>query len=211
MNPITEEQLRRIMPAGKVFGLWTEALNDAMARYSIDNPQRAAAFLAQVAHESSELSRLVENLNYSAKRLMQVWPKRFPTFEKAALYERNPEKLADYVYANRLGNGDEASGDGWKYRGRGLIQITGRSNYRSVGEELDLPLESEPEKLEELLTAALSAAFFWKSRGLNELADDRSDDNDDEDFVKISVIINGGRVGLKERKAYWEVAKGVLA
>jgi putative chitinase len=210
MSNITKEQLTRIMPNCPNAELWTKPLNDAMERFEIDNSQRQAAFLAQVAHESNELRHLVENLNYAAERLLLVWPKRFSTLEKAKQYERNPEKLANYVYANRLGNGDEASGDGWRYRGRGLIQITGRGNYRTTGQGLALPLEQEPERLEEPDIAALSAAHFWKSRGLNELADDRNDDNDDEDFVRISVAINGGTVGLEKRKQLWDVAKNVL-
>lgn len=210
MSIITEDQFRRIMPNSTNTKVWTNALNEAMVRYDINNYHRVAAFLAQVAHESSELNRLVENLNYSAKRLMQVWPYRFPTLEKAMQYERNPQKLANYVYAKDSGNGEEAGGDGWRFRGRGIIQITGRGNYRETGQALGLPLELEPGLLEKPEVAALSAAYFWKSRGLNELADDRNDDNDDEDFEKISIIINGGRVGINERKRYWGRAKSVL-
>jgi putative chitinase len=177
----------------------------------IDTPARMAAFLAQVAHESSQLRRLVEYLDYSAARLMQVWPKHFATIGQATLYEHNPEKLANYIYANRLGNGDEGSGDGWTYRGRGLIQVTGRGNYRSTGAGLSLPLEAEPGRLEEPTFAALSAAYFWKSRGLNGLADSSDGDNGDDYFTRISEIINGGTEGLPERKAFWETAKSVLA
>ena len=162
------------------------------------------------AHESGQLTRLAENLNYSAKRLMQVWPNRFPALEKAQQYERNPEKLANYVYAKRLGNGDETSGDGWRYRGRGLIQLTGRGNYRAAAQGIGQPLEGQPELLEQPGPAALSAAWFWKSHGLNELADDRNDDNDTEDFRTVTKRINGGTVGLKERMAFWEKAKAVL-
>ena len=140
-----------------------------------------------------------------------TWPKRFPTIEKAVEYERNPEKIANFVYAKRLGNGDAATGDGWRFRGRGVLQITGRENYRSTGSNIDLDLEAAPELLEQPLAAALSAAHFWKSRGLNALADDRNDDNDDEDFVAITVLINGGKTGLAERRAYWDRAKTVLS
>jgi len=140
---------------------------------------------------------------------MQVWPRRFPTLKKARTYERNPEKLANYVYASRLGNGDEASGDGWRYRGRGLIQTTGRSNYRATGAALTLQLESEPTLLEEPDHASLSAAWFWKSHGLNELAD-AGGAGDEEDFETISIRINGGRAGLESRKKYWQAAKDAL-
>lgn len=203
----TESHLTAFLPNALQAAAWTAALSAAMDRFEINSAPRIAAFLAQVAHESAELRRVVENLNYSAKGLMRVWPKRFPTLEKALEYERQPEKLANYVYAKRLGNGDGASGDGWRFRGRGLLQITGRGNYRSCGRALELPLENEPERLETPDVAALAAAQFWHARGLNELADDRNDDNDDEDFVRISVIINGGRVGLAERRKYWERAR----
>jgi putative chitinase len=182
-----------------------------MGRFDITSAARMAAFLAQIAHESGQLTRLAENLNYAAKRLMQVWPNRFPTLEKAQQYERNPEKLANCVYAKRLSNGDEASGDGWRYRGRGIIQLTGRGNYRAAAMGIGLPLEDEPDLLLQPGPAALSAAWFWKSHGLNELADDQNDDNDIEDFRTITKRINGGTVGLNERLALWERAKGVLA
>ncbi len=210
MPQLDASQLTRIMPASPSPEIWTRALNDAMARFDIAGSQRMAAFLAQIAHESGQLSRLKENLNYSAARLMQVWPKRFPTLQKAQSYERNPEKLANYVYAGRLGNGDEASGDGWRFCGRGLIQLTGRGNPRAAAAGIGLPLESEPQLLEQPDAAALSAAWFWKSHGLNELADNGNDDDDLEDFTTITRRINGGTVGLKERIAFWKSAKGVL-
>lgn len=211
MPELTSSQLSAIMPACPDPDGWTAALNVAMARFDIMTAGRMAAFLAQLAHESGQLKRLVENLNYSAPRLMQVWPSRFPALDKAKLYERNPEKLANYVYAKRLGNGDEASGDGWRYRGRGLIQLTGRGNYRSAALGIGQPLEQQPELLEQPGPAALSAAWFWKSHGLNELADDRNDDDDTEDFKTITKRINGGTVGLKERMVFWEKAKAVLS
>lgn len=210
MSELTEQQLSAIMPGCPNATAWTGALNSAMARFHIDSTPRMAAFLAQVAHESGQLTRLQENLNYSAKRLMQVWPKRFPTPEKAARYEKNPEKLANHVYAGRLGNGDEASGDGWCFRGRGLIQLTGRGNYRAAGRGIGLALEQQPGLLEQPEAAALSAAWFWESHGLNELADNRSNDDDNEDFKTITRRINGGTVGLKERLALWERAKQAL-
>jgi putative chitinase len=211
MSLLTEARLAAFLPKLEDVPAWTAALDEAMDRFEINSPERVAAFLAQIACESSECSGLVEKLNYSAKRLMAVWPKRFPTLEKAALYANQPEKLANYVYAKRLGNGDEASGDGWRYRGRGLLQITGRANYRATGLALDLPLEEDPELLERPRAAALSAAEFWQSHRLNELADDRNDDEDDEDFVTISIIINGGRTGLDDRRRYWARAQAALA
>jgi len=210
MSILTETRFTVFLPDAPDIPTWTRVLNDAMDRFDVRTLHRVAVFLAQIAHESDEFRRVVENLNYTAKRLMQVWPKRFTSLAKARRYERQPKKLANYVYANRLGNGDDASGDGWRFRGRGLLQITGRGNYGATALALALPLEDHPELLEQPDVAALSAAQFWKSRGLNELADDRNDDNDDEDFVTISVIINGGRTGLESRKMYWARAQAVL-
>ena len=210
MASLEGAQLTAFLPTLARVDVWTPALNAAMERFEITTPYRAAAFLAQVAHESAEFSRLTENLSYTAARLCAVWPNRFPTLQAAQPYERNPELLANYVYARRLGNGDAASGDGWRFRGRGLIQLTGRGNYRSCGVALALALESEPERLESPVGAALAAAQFWQSRGLNHLADDQNDDNDDEDFVKITKIINGGTAGLKSRQQYWARARMVL-
>src|SRR5436190_4449696 len=210
MAGITPAQLTRFLPQLARVDVWTPALNAAMERFEITTPYRAAAFLAQVAHESGEFSRLTENLSYTAARLCAVWPNRFPTIEAAQPYERNPERLANYVYAKRLGNGDVTTGDGWRFRGRGLIQLTGRGNYRSCGTALTLPLEAEPQRLESPLAAALAAAQFWQSRGLNHLADDQNDDNDDEDFISITKIINGGTAGLKSRQQYWARARAAL-
>jgi putative chitinase len=210
MAELIPDQLAAIMPACPDAEAWTPALNSAMQRFEIATAERMAAFLAQLAHESGQMKRLAENLNYSAQRLMQVWPARFPTLDKALQYERNPQKLANYVYAKRLGNGDEASGDGWNYRGRGLVQLTGRGNYRAAALGIGMPLEEQPELLEQPAAAALSAAWFWKSHGLNELADDQNNDDDTEDFKTITKRINGGTLGMKERMAFWEKAKGVL-
>ena len=211
MSELTIQQLKKIMPGCKDPDTWIAALNTAMAQFEISSSARIAAFLSQVAHESSQLTRLSENLNYTAKRLNQVWPNRFPTVEKAQQYANNPEKLANYIYAKRLGNGEETSGDGWRFRGRGLIQLTGRGNYRAAAQGTGLPLEEQPDLLLQPAPAALSAAWFWKSHGLNELADDYNDDNDTQDFCTITKRINGGTVGLKERIALWEQAKAVLA
>jgi putative chitinase len=207
---LTEAQLAAFLPGLSNVSVWTAALNPALDRFEINTPQRGAAFLAQVAHESGEFKRLVESLSYTAARLCAVWPKRFATLEAAKPYERNPVALANFVYAMRLGNGDVASGDGWKFRGRGLIQLTGRGNYRSCGLAVTLPLEAEPERLESPVAAALAAAQFWQSRGLNHLADDENADNDDADFVRITKIINGGTAGLASRRAYWARAKTAL-
>ena len=208
---ISQVQLTAFLPALARPDAWTAALNTAMDRFEINTPQRAAAFLAQVAHESGEFKRLIENLSYSVAGLMKTWPTRFPTIAAAQPFERNQELIANRVYAGRLGNGDSASGDGWRFKGRGLIQLTGRGNYRSCGTAITLPLETQPELLEAPDAAALSAAQFWNSRGLNHLADDTNTDNDDEDFKTITRIINNGLTGLASRQAYWARAKTALA
>ena len=163
--PITEQQLLQILPRARpIAGIFVPALNRAMARWKIDSRVRQAAFLAQVGHESGQLRNLVENLNYSADALTRVWPLRFSA-QTASAYARQPEKIANKVYGGRMGNGPDASGDGWRYRGRGLLQITGRSNYREAGQGLGLPLEDDPGLLEQAEHAAQSAGWWWAKRG----------------------------------------------
>lgn len=205
-------QLRAIMPRCASPDLWADALNSAMRMYGIDaNADRVEMFLAEIALESDELARLSESLSYSADRLMQVWPKRFPAREIANKYANNPHALADYVYANRMGNGDEASGDGWTFRGRGPIQITGKANYQAFADSILEPSVMQcPDKLCTKQYGALSAAWFWKTHGLNELADDNVGDDQDRDFRSITKAINGGAIGLERRQAYLERARKAL-
>jgi putative chitinase len=210
VTPLTEARLAVIMPRVDA-PKWTAPLVEAMDRFTINRADVAASFLAHVAHESDECRRLSENLRYSAARLHGVWPKRFPTLESAKPYAFNPEKLANFVYANRMGNGPTASGDGWRFRGRGLLHTTGRSNYRAAGQALGLFLEEHPELLEQPLPAALAAAHFFTSGKCDELAQDLPDDDDQEDFRRITRLINGGLNGLAERQVYWERAKAVLS
>lgn len=211
MSSMTAAKLKAILPKCKDPEAWVAALVPAFEKYDIDSRERIAAFLSQTGHESGQFNVLEENLSYSAARLVQVWPKRFQTTAFAKSYERNPEKLANYVYANRIGNGPESSGDGYRFRGRGLIQLTGRSNYATASKAIGIDLLKNPEKLTEPAVAAMSAAWFWASRGLNELADDRTDDNDLEDFTTITKRINGGTVGLQERLALFKAARSALA
>lgn len=199
MAIFTADLLKTLLPKCKNPDSWVAPLNEICPKYGINSSDRLACFLAQVAYESGSFNILTENLSFSAKRLMEVWPKRFPTLDFAMQYAGNPEKLANYVYANRIGNGDIVSGDGYKYRGRGLIQLTGRSNYKRAGEHLNLPLLNQPDLLVEPHNSLLSAAWFWTSLGLNELADDKTDDDDLEDFTLITKRINGGLNGLKDR------------
>ena len=208
--PLTKDQLKAIMPRCDA-EQWIDPLNAAMERFEINTPARMAAFLAQLAHESTETTCLTEGLTYSrAERLCKVWPKRFPTPASAAPYVKNPQKLANYVYANRGGNGDESSGDGWRYRGRGLFQLTFKDNYRLAGEALNLPLVDDPDRVTTAAVAALTAAHYWQRLGLNALADHQPGDDEVKDFEGISIRINGGRTGLPERKKYWAKAQAAL-
>ena len=149
---------------------WTAPLYRAMTRCGINTRRRAVHFLAQIGHESAGLSRTEENLNYSAQRLREIWPSRF-TAELAADYARKPERIANRVYAKRMGNGPESSGDGWRYRGRSPIQLTGRDNYTRMAEQTGLPLVDMPALAIEVEEGALIAATWWQANGLNVLAD----------------------------------------
>lgn len=176
---------------------WVDVLNDAMAEFDINTPQRIGMFLAQLAHESAGFTRLEEGLRYSSiDRLKTVWPKRFGNMYEptAQQYVNNPRALASFVYAGRMGNGDESSGDGWRYRGRGLIQLTGLNNYRAAGMALGLDLVTDPDAAADPDIAARIAAWFWKSNGCNELADRG-------DFEGVTKRINGGTVGMADRIA----------
>ena len=178
---------------------WLPAVQMACAESGINTPNQIAAFLAQCAHESAGFTRLVENLNYSAEALIRVWPSRFLTMQFAMLYHRNPEKIANNVYANRMGNGPESSGDGWKYRGRGLKQLTGKDNYQRCGQALALDLVGNPDLLLSPRPAARSAGWFWKANNCGPLAEAR-------EFELLTKRINGGLIGLADRKARYERA-----
>jgi len=165
---------------------WAEHLTAAMDKYGIRKPRQQAAFIAQTGFESMWFQRTEENLKYSTpERIRAVWPYRFKSIDAARPFVRNPEKLANYVYANRIGNGDEHSGDGWRYRGRGLIQLTGKDNYREAQLGMELPLLATPDLLNLREYAALSAAWWWTDRNLNKLADV-------DDIDGISGYINRG-------------------
>ena len=200
--PITAQQLLQILPnAGQVADVFVPVLNIVMSRYQIVSVKRIAAFIAQVGHESGDLTRLVENLNYSADALRMTWPNRFDA-EMASAVARKPEQIANIAYGNRMGN--TAAGDGWKYRGRGLIQITGKNNYRVCGEALGLDLMAQPELMEKPQHACMSAAWFWATNGLNSLADAGK-------FDAITQRINGGQNGAADRHALYAKALKVLA
>lgn len=201
---VTAEQLKQIIPTllDNKCKEYLPYLLHTMNEFEISAPLRIVAFIAQTAHESAGYSAFSENLNYSAQALLKTWPARF-TQESAATYARQPEKIANHVYASRLGNGDETSGDGWKYRGRGVIQTTGRSNYKACGVGLNLDLVAFPELLEQPLNAFRSAGWYWKSRNCNFFADSG-------DFISLTKTINGGLNGLDDRKIYYIRAKSVF-
>ncbi len=228
--PITQQQLLQILPnAGQRVGIFLPALNRAMLRFKIDTPKRQAAFLAQVGHESGQMKSLVENLNYSADGLANSWASRYAEPDGKGGYLKidlkgrlrnkpnalalslagKPEQIANNVYASCMGNGSPVTGDGWKYRGRGLIQVTGKSNYIAAGTALQLDLLNQPELLEQADWAAMSAAHYWDARGLSALADAGA-------FQDIGSIINTGQPGrvpngAEDRKALYDKALKVLA
>lgn len=201
---LTIAAIQAALPAASTRSVekFADPLIKACAEFGINTPLRIAAFLAQVAHESGNFRYVAENLNYSEQGLRAVFGRYFADGE-AASFARRPEAIANRVYSNRLGNGDEASGDGWRYRGRGLIQITGRSNYGACGRGLGLDLIAHPDLLEQPTDAARSAAWFWRERDLNRLADDG-------DLETITRRINGGLNGFADRKNHYAHALQAL-
>jgi len=200
---ITQEQLGACIGNNPYLDHWTEALNKILPDYGIDTPQRVAAFIAQAAHESGNFTALHENLNYRAITLRKVFPKYFPTDEMAAQYAQKPERIANRVYANRMGNGPEESGDGFRYCGRGLIQLTGQQNYQNFADSIETPLEQIPDFLQTFEGAVQSACWFWENNNLNQYADT-------DDILTMTKRINGGTIGLEDRMRHYEHAKHVF-
>lgn len=185
---MTVEQLKALGIDAK----WLEPLNQTFKKYEINTPLRQAAFIGQCGHESNSFKTLEENLNYSAKGLMATWPSRFHEIDNAEKFERNPEMIANKVYGGRADLGNTEDGDGWKFHGRGLIQLTGRTNYTVCGLALGKPFAEHPELVLEPENAALSAGWFFNKRNLNSLADN-------EDWETMTKRINGGTNGIKDR------------
>ena len=199
--PITRDQFANALfedTTDEDIDKYFPALAAAMEEFEINSPKRMAMFLAQCAHESSYFRMTRENLNYSADGLRKIFPKYFKDRD-ANEYNRQPEKIANVVYASRMGNGDEDSGDGWRFCGRGFIQLTGRSNYTAFGTALGVDLINNPQYLESPEGAARSAAWFWHKNGLNKYADA-------DDIVSCTKRVNGGTIGLEDRKEIWEEA-----
>lgn len=198
---ITQEQLDKL----KIDAKWLVPLNETFFKYTISTINQQAAFIGQCMHESSGFKTLEENLHYSANALMRVWGSRFPDSDTAEKYANNPEKIANKVYAGRMGNMEE--GDGWKYRGRGLIGITGRENYLNVGLGIGQDLLTNPDLLLDPKWACMSAGWFWNKKNLNSLCDPLSDENIKEQTRRI----NGGFNGLDDRIAKIRTAVLVLS
>ena len=195
----TKQQLKEMIPKNPYVDQWFEAIYEILPEYEITTPQRVAAFLAQCAHESGGFVFLKENLNYKAASLRRVFPKYFPDDAIAAQYAGKGEMIANRVYANRMGNGDEASGDGFRYCGRGLIQLTGKNNYTFFAGSLDIPVEEASEYLQTFEGAVQSACFFWEQNKLNQWADAG-------DILTLTKRINGGTIGLEDRIKHYEHA-----
>ena len=213
---ITPIQLLRIAPRCPDTIAWAAALNEAMREFAIEGRLQSAHWLAQLAHESSEFTRLIENLNFTTpERIRDTWPTRFwlpsakeptqpPVRRDARGFVRAPVLLASYVYAGRNGNGNEASGDGWRYRGRGPIQLTGRANYARAGQALGLPLVEQPEIVTDPDVGARVAGWYWADRKIGPLADAN-------DIEAVTGKINGGAHGIEDRRRYLQTAMRVLS
>jgi putative chitinase len=201
-----KEHLNEIIGKNPYIDNWYHALCEILPKYEINTPERVAAFVAQCAHESGGFKFLKENLNYKAASLRKVFPKYFPDDEIANQYANHPNKqeaIASRIYANRMGNGDEASGDGFRYLGRGLIQLTGKNNYTIFAASIDTPLEDIPEYLQTFEGAVQSACWFWEQNNLNQWADKG-------DILTLTKRINGGTIGLEDRIKHYQHALHVL-
>lgn len=183
---------------------WVDPLNETFERFGIVTRNQQAVFIGQASHESGNFKLLEENLNYKAATLMRIWPKRFPTLEKANEYSGNPRKIANSVYSSRMGNRDEASGDGWRFRGRGIFQLTGHSNVYHAGKALGVDFVKDPDLIATPKFAALTAGWFWETHKLNAPADAL-------DHARVTKIINGGQIGLEHRIRETQQALAVLA
>ena len=203
---LTLDQLKQLLPKNPYVNHWHLALTQLLPSYDINTPERIAAFIAQCAHESAGFMVLKENLNYRAESLRKVFPKYFPTDQLARKYASLPnrqEAIANRIYANRMGNGPEESGDGYRYCGRGLIQLTGKQNYSWFAASLDITVEEASEYLQTFEGATQSACWFWETNNLNRFADVG-------DIKGLTKAINGGYIGLEDRIKHYEHALHVL-
>lgn len=205
-HQLSYSELQQLIPKNPYVKQWHSALAQLLPDYEINTPQRIAAFIAQCAHESAGFTALRENLNYRAPTLRKVFPKYFPDDQTAQHYANLPNKqaaIANRVYANRMGNGPESSGDGYRYCGRGLIQLTGKDNYSWFAASLGITVEEAAQYLETFEGAAQSACWFWETNKLNQWADSG-------DIMTLTKRINGGTIGLADRIKHYEHALHVL-
>jgi len=203
---LTLQQLKQLLPKNPYVEHWHHALEQLLPDYDINTPKRIAAFVAQCAHESGGFTAIKENLNYKAPTLRKLFSKYFPNDELAAVYASKPNKqeaIANRIYGSRMGNGDEKSGDGYRYCGRGLIQLTGKNNYQNFADSLEMRVEDVPEYLATFEGAAQSACWFWEANNLNRFADVG-------DIKGLTKAINGGYIGLEDRIKHYEHALHVL-
>jgi len=196
---VNAEQLQKL----HIGADWVDALNETFSRFNITTNNQKAMFIGQCSHESGNFRLLQENLNYKAATLMKLWPKRFPTLEVANQYAGNARAIANKVYADRMGNRDEASGDGYRFRGKGLVQLTGHSNHFHAGKALGVDFVMQPDLVATPKYAALTAGWFWDTHKLNPPADAL-------DYTKVTKIINGGTIGLDDRIKHVQHALAVL-
>ena len=206
MSVLTLGQLKKMLPKNPYVADWHEALEQLLPDYDINTPKRIAAFVAQCAHESGNFMVLKENLNYRPATLRKIWPKHFPTDAIANDYASRLNKqmhIANRAYANRMGNGDEASGDGHKFLGRGLIQLTGRNNHQAFADSVEMDINDVPEYLATFEGAAQSACWFWETNNLNRFADK-------DDIKGLTKAINGGYIGLEDRIKHYKHALHVM-
>lgn len=202
---LSYENLEKLFPRARkeLLEVLARQFPELAKKYDLTTKQRINYLFAQIGHESNGYTVFEENLRYSAKRLMEVWPKRFPNLSIANQYANNPMKLANKVYANRMGNGDEASGDGWKYRGRGPIQITGKSNYQAISKIIGQDFVNNPDLILDPNYLFESACAFWKMNNLNLICDSGN-------FILLTQKINGGTVGLEDRRNWLKRVENIL-
>lgn len=197
---VTAEHLQKL----KINPELAPAFNATFDRWGIATLRQQAAFIGQCGHESGNFRVLEENLNYAADRLMKIWPKRFPSLEVAQPYHRNPRKIANKVYANRMGNRDEASDDGWRFRGSGWVQLTGHDNFYHFSKAMGEDFVMKPDLVRTPEYAAQSAGWFWATHGCNQIADSG-------DWKALTKRINGGEIGLADRIKHTQEAMHVLS
>jgi putative chitinase len=198
---LSKEQLAQLIPGNPYIDYWHSAMERCLPDYDINTPQRVAAFMAQCGHESGNFKFLKENLKYRAASLTKVWPKYFPNMDNQ--YAGNEEKIANRAYANRMGNGPEESGDGWRFCGRGLIQLTGRNNYQNFADSIETDINDIPHYLATFEGAVQSACWFWETNKLNQWADKG-------DMLTLTKRINGGTLGLDDRIKHYQHALHVM-